>query len=216
MLGPHWLTRDVSEHLRALLSRELEEREERGGDLEPWLRVRDGLADLWDWWAEGVHLRPQPGLFAAEIIQWAASQAPDSYAPAFEPKRTTTVDAHLGDGLFRLASHVHFAIAQKTGWLRTRGDWWAGASERSLGPRRCQTEVRRGANAWRLFQPAGADPRYFANQVNRINSAGWRPEGPFPSGIPLHGCDLRGAQRYLPHAEFWEDDAQTKWANLGA
>ena len=53
------------------------------------------------------------------------------------------------------------------------------------------------------FSPTGEDFRYFSNHSHRINSAGLRTEGKFPSNIEgsnidfssinLRGADLRGA-----------------------
>jgi hypothetical protein len=73
LLAPQWLKPEVVTHVEALLRWEIaraakpEEPSPAGLptpplNLDGWRVVRDALADVWDWWAEGVHLRPQPQL----------------------------------------------------------------------------------------------------------------------------------------------------------
>lgn len=47
--------------------------------------------------------------------------------------------------------------------------------------KRYQRAIRRDDVLLALFAPSGEDPRYFGNFIARINSAGWRLEGQFPS-----------------------------------
>jgi hypothetical protein len=182
--------------------------------LPQWMAVRDALADVWDWWAEGVHLRPQPEwdnrtksatlghAYADDLVVRASPLDVPRDLKGVEPARTTTMDAHLGDGIFRLASRVHFLIAAATGWLGVSGtehrafgaQLWLGVSESGAGPRRCQSAVVRGDQTYVLFQPAGQAAGFFANYICRINAAGSRPGGPFPLRCDMSGLDLRGVR----------------------
>jgi hypothetical protein len=140
-LAPQWLKGEVLAHLGELLKWEIERSRTPDPDasspaltFRQWERIRDGLADLWQWWAEGVHLRPQwergrkrtdtPQIvppYVYELLQWMAplDQAQTNTAISFEP--VTTADAHLGDGLFQLCAWTHFLIAKADGWLASRG-----------------------------------------------------------------------------------------------
>jgi len=154
-----------------------------------WKFVREGLADLWDWWGEAVHLRPgTPKPLALEL----AERKPRPQA--FRPPRVTTVDSHLGDGLYRLCALVHFHLAMKEGFFDASSPtmMWDGATPAK--DRRYQTVVRRTRSGQtqevRLFAPSGEDRRFFENYIFRINAAGWRPQGLFPAGIESPGVDL--------------------------
>ena len=74
-LSAKWLSSDVKGHLYELLLWEIKRAGSGGGghqsstdrasatepiSLQAWTSIRDSLADLWDWWGEGVHLRLQP------------------------------------------------------------------------------------------------------------------------------------------------------------
>jgi hypothetical protein len=222
-LAAQWLSPEVVGHLEQLILWETgragggEDREAIGTrteslDLDGWARVRDGLADLWDWWAEGVHLRPQVAIdrktriasfettYVQELIEHAAPYDPALRNYMLEPKRTLTMDSHLGDALFRLCATTHYQLAVATGWLEGRdretpgalpAQIWEGVSEHGAGPKRYQSLVEQGEREWVLFAPSGPDTRYFTNYVHRINSAGWRPFGDFPTGVDLSGADLR-------------------------
>jgi uncharacterized protein YjbI with pentapeptide repeats len=216
-------------HLRELLLWEIERTDSGGAprnlpagqptaplNLKEWSLIRDTLADLWDWWAEGVHLRPQPQHnkrqelilgqpFTQELVEWSMPLDYPRGAPPTSPPRIISADAHLGDALFCLTCIVHFQIAAKDGWISLSSDaplrprqLWQGATLAGDGPRRCQTAVKRNAKLFILFYPSGLSPTYFANYIGRINSAGWRPLGPFPLGLDLSGIDLRGTSLIIP------------------
>src|SRR5262249_6781398 len=98
LLAPQWLTVEVVRHLEELIEWEIQrmqnETPEPGSGLAvdalkfgQWLRIRDGLAELWHWWMDGAHLRPQVrGLdehgeqartespYVQQLSQWAAPQ----------------------------------------------------------------------------------------------------------------------------------------------
>ncbi len=150
----HWLTRKLGEvfcaqrlsrqvldHITKLLEWEIERpREANLGAvphfssvatesmlLDAWVRARDALADVWDWWSEGVHLRLQPELrqkmwhldrppLVAELCKLATRRA--NYNRRTPPLsiRTATVDAHLGSALFHLCAALHWYVSLKNGW----------------------------------------------------------------------------------------------------
>jgi hypothetical protein len=196
LLGPVWMSREVALHLRRLLvweigrigQSEVDRADEPTSPLsrEQWARVRDGLADAWDWWGEGVHLRPQPVKkaghwqyedgskpLAVQIVESTRLRSNLKQRPA--PARTTSVDAHLGDGLFRLASLVHAELAlqgEEPEELRV-------GSEDVGSPRRYQRRLVRGEKDLVLFAPSGSAGSYFFNYCSRINAGGYRPQGFF-------------------------------------
>lgn len=234
VLSPQWLSKEIVKHLSELIAWEIQRAKSRmeepavaGAEsvsTDPisatqWCCTREGLADLWDWWGEGVHLRPQPLPFkkdwkldarpyVAELVEIAMRRS--NYGRAFPPRplRTATVDAHLGYGLFQLNCFIHACICEADGWLanelikpddRWKGFRWA---------RRYQVVVSRGKVSYVQFAPSSNSPTYFRNYVGRINGAGVAPlvtvaHNPpsyrleFPSktimrGVHLAGTDLRG------------------------
>jgi uncharacterized protein YjbI with pentapeptide repeats len=222
LLAPQWLSPEVVQYLEQLLRWEIGRTESSGEplasplgiqspalDLAGWSRVRDGLAEIWDWWAEGAHLRPQfsiekhhvigfQELYAIKLVEWSVSQHYQRGQRLPVPPRIVTLDAHLGDALFRICALVHHLIAVQTGWLGgsdigSSQYIWNGLSAVGENVRRYQSTVSRDGNRWIVFSPSGADVNYFVNFMARINSAGWRPIGPFPLGVDLSGMDLRGA-----------------------
>jgi len=230
LLAPQWISQEVNGHLEELLRWEIGQRQPGQPDVKPpgpgqateplriqeWERVRDGLADLWDWWGEGVHLRPQPTYnrrqeiefgkaYAQELVEWSMPLDLERGAPPPVPPRLVAADAHLGDALFRLASEVHFSVAVRQGWGKEQGieNRWEGRSKPGQGPRRCQTLVQQAGGRWALFSPSSTSPMYFLNYIARINGADWRPQGRFPlrtslqgndlGGVDLNGVDLTGA-----------------------
>lgn len=207
-LFAQWLSPEVAFHLDHLIEWEVTRaaagaRYEEAGTttlslgIEGWHRVRDGLADLWDWWGEGVHLRPQPYKgprrellyrepFVSELIQNSLSR---EAAPA--PPRTTTMDAHLGYGLFTLCVQVHH-------YLLTAGNEMnqdAPAERDPVALRAYQAEVEEGTAAGGVrFAPSKTGRDYFKNYAYRIASAGLRPNGWFPAFCDLRSVDLSDAQ----------------------
>jgi len=217
LLGPQWISPDVARHLDWLINWEISraaagipqlEGETHPLTIESWGDVRDLLVGLWDWWAEGVHLRPQPHRrkgqrnfefntpYAVELAEkLAPSDLPRDRLP--EPVRITTIDSHLGDGIFRLSCIVHFEMNGATGWLanRTRPrELWQGAKRDANRPYQTRIECE-GGTFW-AFSPSSPDGQnhYFESYMSRINAAGWRPDGPFPAGIPLNGIDMAGVE----------------------
>jgi hypothetical protein len=224
LLAPQWLSLEVVGHVEQLVTWEVQRAEtaestprEPGRATDPlrldaWERVRDALADLWDWWGEGVHLRPQPSrrdrgavaldlAYADKLVDWSAPQAIAWGDAKLAPARVTTMDAHLGDGLFRLAALAHFQVARQRGLFADGAApdaVWSHSSDVGRGARRYQTLISKGDRAFIVFAPSGDNGDWFANYVMRINAAGWRPGGPFPLGVDLRAADLREASFTIP------------------
>ncbi len=235
LLGPQWLQPEVWAHLAWLIGWEVG-RTAPGNraldgecapiEIQDWGVVRDRLVGLWDWWAEGVHMRPQPyrdrgrsevkynppfALWLAEQI--AAPDVPRGSLP--EPVRLITLDAHLGDALLRLNCTLHFQINKATGWL-DRPDLtepemaralWAGAESGGTTMRRYQTIIRQDQGVWLAFSPSSPDAEnhYFREYIHRIGAAGWHPGGNFPAGFDFSGVDLMGSTLWnlsLAHVSF--------------
>jgi uncharacterized protein YjbI with pentapeptide repeats len=227
LLSPQWLSAEIVAHVEQLLAWEIgcavsgkngtPIPRRAGGASEPisieqWTHVRECLADMWHWWGEGVHMRPQlieaprtrevtfEPVYAHNLVEADAPWDRRAKNLKIVPLRLTTIDAHLGDGLFRLCAIVHYQLAVCGGWLAPRTsdgriplpkELWSGVCDAGKGPRKCQSEVRQPRGSWVMFAPTGDDPVYFENYVSRINSAGWRPFGSFPNGLDISGIDFR-------------------------
>ena len=229
MLAPHWLQPEVWRHLAWLIAWEVGRTAATGavrqsdGESPPlrlhdWEVVRDRLVDLWDWWAEGVHMRPQPyrerGKSSVKFNARYALRLAEQIAPADlprgnfpEPIRLTTLDAHLGDALLRLNCTLHFQINKATGWLdrptlsgpELAEAIWGGAHCNPNEGRRYQTRIVQDERTWWAFAPSSPDGtnHYIEFYFCRINAAGWHPGDRFPfqidfSGVDFHGAPLRG------------------------
>jgi uncharacterized protein YjbI with pentapeptide repeats len=234
-LFPQWLSSEVAFHLDHLIEWEIRRvtdstpLEETGMtthplDVEGWKRVRDGLADLWDWWGEGVHLRPQPQkgkrreLIYEEpfIYELILQSLPLEAAPAaLGPPRTTTLDSHLGYGLFTLCVLVHhYLFTTSVGSVVTSARTDANeVMHRAV--RKYQSHVEGGEMGNVRFAPSKPERTYFINYAHRIASAGIRPNGWFPAFSDLRSVDLSGTD--LVSVDFFGarlDHADLKGANL--
>jgi uncharacterized protein YjbI with pentapeptide repeats len=175
LLAPQWLTHDVRAHVFWLLKSEIE------ADPERWEWICDLLLDVYIWWAEGVHLRPQPQThrgakvwlraFINEMLEDALPFDPTASA---DPIRTVALDAHLGDALMQITAIVHAALS---GRLENTSD------------RNClRANYRRFNRGSPAFAPGGGG--YFGSLCQRINAANWRPAGIFPRDAHLPAVDL--------------------------
>jgi hypothetical protein len=210
MLAPQWISNEIAEHLKGLIEWELSrahgksDQLEIGADTPPldmnrWKRVRDGLADLWDWWGEAVHLRMQPDLhgkklngwkqaYVDELVKWSMPQdLGKGVIPA--ASRPISVDAHLGDGLFRLAVLIHHFIAVPSGQVPEWAEFEY-TPEFDPGHRRYQSWGAISNERHVRFRPSGPSSDYFFNYMARINAAGWHPGRVFPSELSLQSVDL--------------------------
>jgi len=209
-LAAQWMMPDVVGHLESLLRWEVGrtgESESRAGhevitpalSVEEWSRIRDLLADLWKWWAEGVHLRSpvkkgtggnlDHGLpYAVELARWVYPADWRTQKPLPAPVRSVAVDAHLGDALFRLCVWVHAFVAQGREVHVEPRSWKVFESENDY-----QSKRRADGDVWVRFKPGGKQREYLSNLIGRINAAGGRPDGIFPMGANLMGANLMGA-----------------------
>ncbi len=199
LLAPQWLTADVAAHLFWLIEQAVEKEPER------WVWLRDLLLDVYIWWAEGVHLRPQPRRdrdsrkwcppFVEALLEDALPF--DSRAEA-EPPRSTALDAHLGEALMEMTALVHRLMARHP---------TAGEQEGGL---RSSYRVRGDVTR---FAPGGGG--HFANLAARINAAGWRPEGPYAVKAALDGVSLAREGLYLMFLSGADlSGADLRWADL--
>jgi len=165
------------------------------------------ILDVYIWWAEGVHLRPQPqrqrGMrhwspaFFNELLEYAMPFDPQTDS---QPVRSTALDAHLGDALMQITATVYAEM--KDVGRESDPDTSLRIKYRKIG-----AQVR--------FVPGGEG---FFNELRaRINSAGWWfnfPAGailPYVSLVParLASADLKGsflAGADLPNADLESAD----------
>jgi hypothetical protein len=226
-LSPQWLTPEISKHLDRLLQWEVQ-REANIQDapqasplsteplsLSKWGIVRDGLADLWDWWGEGVHLRPQPKErqklwnldeppYVFDLVKLAMRRSNFNRRTAPRPIRTATVDAHFGYALFQLNCILHCYISEAAGWRRDvmavgSLELWKNIAD---GGRRYQVLVIHKDTTYVQFAPSGGSADYFRNYIDRINGAGVKPGSrshfvgdstDFPASMMMRGVYLVGA-----------------------
>ncbi len=210
LLAPQWLTEEVCTFIEGLILWEIgrsggKQIEKSLGatteklSLSEWRKVADGLADLWNWWGEGVHLRSQPKFLGKKIVGWESPYVDELVHWAMQqdlPKgqipiapRTTSMDGHLGDGIFRIAAFVHHYLAELTcNTPKSKNDKEKLKDAQKV--RRYQSvSVRNGKQTVR-FAPSKPDRSYFFNYAARINAVGWHPGTVFPSGLFMESVDF--------------------------
>jgi NACHT domain/Pentapeptide repeats (8 copies) len=231
IFSAQWLSDEIVQHVSELLEWEIKRAQtakipaqqlksnERSTDpisFKGWEMVRDGLSDLWDWWGEGVHLRPQPKErqkmwsfeeppYVVELAKLAMRRSNFNRKRPPRPIRATTIDAHLGYALFQMNCFLHCFISEVNGWneaVATIGAKELWSMQRSA-QRPYQTIVEYENKKFIQFSPSGDSPDYFRNYIDRINGAGVRPGGrsrvprlfssDFPAGTMLRGADLEDA-----------------------
>ena len=196
LLGPQWMSAEVQGHLFWLIERDTEDAPDR------WVWLRDLLLDIYIWWAEGVHLRPQPKSgrggreWHAPFINHLTIEAlPYDPNESVDSIRHTGIDAHLGDALMQMTAFVFDKMRSMP----------ADRTEGGLRAIYCgQQDVAR-------FRPGGEG--YLKPLFARINAEGWRIGGEMAHNsvltfidasrenlsranlirADLRGADLRGA-----------------------
>jgi hypothetical protein len=213
LLAPQWLTPEIVRHLNHLIQWEINRPPDNQSTneaisiteplgIEGWQRIRDGLADLWDWWGEAVHLRPvikrenvnqivRTPAFVEELIKHSI--------PLYIPEdmelpiqvRSTTMDGHLGDGLCRLCAYLHYYIFEAESKDKSDGSQLAAENLlKNIAVRKYQSKHVESERSFVLFKPSGENPEYFKRYSHRINSAGWRPFSDFPAFVFLSKVNL--------------------------
>jgi hypothetical protein len=198
LLSPQWLKDEVIDFLRDLIEWEIERAKDAAKDqdiglcedsstLEQWRNVRDGLADVWGWWNESVHLRPQAEYkrgrkvyekpaFVNELLENAMPFSEERDLP---PPAVNALDAHLGEAFCYLNVFLH-------NFLRHKG-------EENKNCRRHQSifqnekRFKPSADKKRIYTDKFAD---FYYAVGRINGIGDRPRNVFPVKMDLTAIDL--------------------------
>ncbi|MFN7932739.1 MAG: pentapeptide repeat-containing protein [Bryobacteraceae bacterium] len=127
-LCAQWMRPEVYFHLRSLITWEIwrvtaGDAETTACGMDEWLRVHAGLVDAWDWWGEGVPQRCQPARehggwklkepYLVEVSKDCLPRVPEDRNTPPQPPRVVTMDAHLGDALFRLIGLVHGELCGK-------------------------------------------------------------------------------------------------------
>ena len=170
LLAPQRLSDEVRGHLFWLLDKEMR------ADPNQWVWVRDVLLDVYIWWAEAVHLRPQPRR-GRGARQWCPSYVNEllEYALPFDPDDPveatpiTILDANLGYALMLLSVEVYAALADQPRTKDPDGSF--------------RTLYRRTSNKVR-FAPGGRGN--FRTLCSRINAN----SNYFPVSARLPGIDL--------------------------
>lgn len=211
LFGTRWITPEIKNHIKHLLTWEIArshgktellefKSSSKSISVQEWTYIRDGLADVWDWWGEGVLLRPQPkkhrynnpDFDAPYVLELAKLCCPlDSEAWKFslpDVVRVNTVDARLGEAFFHLTALVHSELYN---YARQQLPQSRKINEIESTRRRRYQTVQQVDDIFLVrFSPSGEDADYFRNFCSRINSAGWRAEGSFPSEISASLIDL--------------------------
>jgi dsDNA-binding SOS-regulon protein len=223
LLAPQWVAPNVWDHLQHLIEWEISRAATASNawpddnqlsglatqalTFERWKYVRDALADLWEWWGDCAHLRPQVRTdrwkksvieppFADELIRWAAPLTAEEN-DALPLDSATSLDAHLGDALCQISAMVHFYIAVSEGLEQIEPKRFGYVE--SGRKRKCQRLTEYDRIELMLFAPGGEDvkPRSynpaFKHYFARINSAFDSPLREFPSRAILNGVNLVAA-----------------------
>ena len=213
LLAPQWVRPEVYNYLWALLTWEIKRIDDdktEAGIVTPqlneaqWNRVRDGLADLWQWWTEGAHLRPKieqdkygqvQGDFSApyvnELIRHSLPIERKKITVETVPETPHAMDAHLGEALCQLCAVVHAQLAARKNYdVRL-----ATPAEKQLQSYQLIV-TQESDNDITLFLPSGTTDIFnniFQRSIARINSAEGRPGWLFPVGANLDDANLDGA-----------------------
>jgi hypothetical protein len=175
LLGPQWMTTEVRSHLFWLIDFAITRHPKR------WVWIRDLLADVYQWWAEGIPLRPVTG--GGDADSWKPPILFDVMKHTFprdrdwDPPRIVTYDAHFGDALLQIAAYVHAKMAGEPHHSSTR-----------------PYQVEIGGRC--LLRPGGKAPKdgkaYMSEIISRIGTGAQRPLGRRASGMWLGPVCLEG------------------------
>ena len=222
LFGVRWITPEIKNHLQQLLTWEIKRSyaQDKKGllefkssnksiSLEQWTYIRDGLADVWDWWGEGVLLRPQPKItgrqkntgfdvpYVVELAELCCPLDREAWKTSLpDVVRVNTVDARLGEAFFHLTALVHSELYN---YHRQQLPQTTVINQIESTQRRRYQKVQQVDDIFLVrFSPSGVNGNYFRNFCSRINSAGWRSEGSFPSNVVAASINL--SEAYLSDA----------------
>lgn len=227
LLAPQSLTPPVKRHILNLLEWEItrtdtshpREESTQPLTLSQWIYVRDGMADAYDWWTEGVALRPQLAAvpktietqweqpFLVDLIESQTTRPNRQGILTVAPPRVTTYDGHLGAALMQVTAAIHYLVGARL----TQGQ----IRDRLRDGSRVQSQE---TGVLVSFRPGGLGSKYFAFLCARVKAVGHYAavfERHFPSEACLWGADLRGAD--LQGAELRKADLRCAYldgANL--
>jgi dsDNA-binding SOS-regulon protein len=244
LLASQWVAPNVWRHLQSLIEWEIaraatpsnaspDDGQFNGLPTEAlsfkrWKYVRDGLADLWEWWGDCAHMRPQVKTdrwkksiieppFVDELIRLAAPLTAE-LNETLPLEGATNMDAHLGDALCQICAMVHFYVALYI--AMNEGLEWLEPGKleyvRSDRKRKCQRLAKHEQIELVLFAPSGEYGRSghtnpaFKHYCARINSAFGSPLREFPSRALLYGVNLAHANLFVSNLI----DARLNFANL--
>lgn len=181
LLAPQWQRPEEQRNIFWLLKTEIRE------NPEGWIGLRDLLADVYAWWAEGVHLRMhwwnnrsgKEGFrrpYVDDLIEWSLPVTTDAI-----PMRSVTLDGHLGDALLKLTALVHWElrrVSKPPPADRGNHSYQSWSQNESF----CR------------FRPGGKD-QFMKSIIGRFEAVGNRPgrDGlfePYLEGIDLSSEDL--------------------------
>jgi len=227
LFGVTWITPEIKNHLQQLLTWEIQRSQGKTGllefpssnksiSVEQWTYIRDGLADIWDWWGEGVLLCPQPqknenntpeitNPYAVKLAKLCFPLDPEAWKYSLpEPVSMSTVDARLGEAFFFLTALVHgelydYAHQQLPETIEIN-------QIASTQRRRYQTLQQVNDISLVRFSPSGENINYFLRLCDRINCFGGRPNRPFPFPTELSASFINLARVNLTGADFAGSD----------
>lgn len=219
LLAPQWMSAEVSSFLTDLLHERIASAASGQGteSRAVWIKIRDELADLWNDWAMGFYQRPKIHRFSLPrleyLLEWCFTESDfQRNAPC------SSIDACLGDGLFRLVSMVHREVALVDSLPRGAAliQLWSQLplERQSSVLSYCQSRIEEGPLSWTMFSPAQEPLPKWPQICARINAVSDRPHGPFPLGIDCSYVDFRNARLELELELTYNGHLSFKGANF--
>lgn len=171
LLSPQWMTWEVRNHIFWLLESKIDSMPQR------WLPMRDLLADIYAWWAEGAHLRKLPSVGSENVWEVAKVDALQDWSMSkdtvavYQCASTTTLDSQLGDALIQITAFVHARLLDFPSDSPTQ-----------------RFHQSQGIDSICRFRPGGHQSE-LSTIFSRIASTPFRPLGPKCNHIWLgHAC----------------------------
>lgn len=208
LTASHRVTPEIHRHIFALLESTIREDLGNPDSLVDWVRIRDGLAEIWAWWMAAIPQRNvpryirkkrrtnyDPSLFAEMSEEFLPVDSQD-----IRPRAIGSLDAHCGEVFWQLNSVIHFEIARCENWLKQKDHWHKCRKSSSNDYQAVVPKPDKGY--WVLFAPGGThvegDPMEHKESfiaISRINASEESRHHPFPTNARLQGNFL--AHSYL-------------------